>query len=148
MIGMKLMIGTVVSRPIRPLSQPHWKTATTTPKAPPMLSRMAMHALSGTRIERKATISSRKVQPQHHDMKIGSAPASSATRPPMTGMLAIHRTGRAIWCGRAPADDTERVARGNRFVSAHVGVSYRTCAGTESRTTICVSDHRRFDNMR
>ena len=44
-IGRKLMIGTVSSRPMRSLSQPHWKMATSTPKLAAMLSRIAMRRL-------------------------------------------------------------------------------------------------------
>ena len=58
-IGTNGLIGTVVSSPTRPLPQPHWNTATTTPYAAPIDSRFMSAALSGTRIDRKTTISSR-----------------------------------------------------------------------------------------
>ncbi len=57
------MIGPVCSTPKRSASQPHWKTATTAPSAPSTDSRKPSAALSGTRIERKTTISSRKARP-------------------------------------------------------------------------------------
>ena len=44
-------------------SQPHWKTATTAPSAATTESRKPSAALSGTRTERKTTISSRNARP-------------------------------------------------------------------------------------
>ncbi len=62
-IGIMLMIGPVCSTPKSEPSQPHWKTATTAPRAATTESRKPRAALSGTSSERKTTISSRKASP-------------------------------------------------------------------------------------
>jgi len=62
-IGMNDTIGTVVSSPIRLAPQPHWNTATSTPYAAPMLTRLSKAALSGTSTDRNNTISSRNDSP-------------------------------------------------------------------------------------
>ncbi len=61
--GIVLMIGLGWSTPKTSASQPHWKTATTAPSAADTESRKPSAAFSGTRIERKTSISRRKAKP-------------------------------------------------------------------------------------
>jgi hypothetical protein len=62
-IGISDMTGPVCSMPTRSAPQPHWKTATSTPKAAPTDSRKPSAALTGTRIERKTTSSRSTARP-------------------------------------------------------------------------------------
>src|SRR4051794_352947 len=74
-IGKNEMIGPVSSTPIRLAPQPHWKTATTMPKAAPMLSRFISIAFSGTQTERKTIISNSAESRTTTPMKSGSLSA-------------------------------------------------------------------------
>ncbi|RIJ76964.1 hypothetical protein D1871_08245 [Nakamurella silvestris] len=58
-IGTQASTGPVRPTPTRSSPQPHWKTATRTPKAAPMDSRFIRIALSGITSERKAKASNR-----------------------------------------------------------------------------------------
>ena len=62
-IGIMDMIGPVCCTPNSEPSQPHWKTATTAPRAATTESRKPRAAFSGTRTERKTTIRSRNASP-------------------------------------------------------------------------------------
>ena len=57
------MIGTFSCTPIASAPQPHWKTATITPYAAPMLSMLRTAAFNGTSTERKTSISTRNDSP-------------------------------------------------------------------------------------
>ncbi len=57
-IGTQLDTGTAWSSPSRSVPQPHWKTATITPYAAPMLSRFMTAAFSGTITDRNTSASS------------------------------------------------------------------------------------------
>jgi hypothetical protein len=85
-IGMNGMIGTVVSKPIRPAAHPHWNTITSTPNEAPMLSRFSSAALRGTRTDRKTTVrsssDSRITAPMNHGSR-------SLTRSPTSARLAV-----------------------------------------------------------
>jgi len=65
------MIGTVCSRPMRSLAQPHWNTATTTPYAAAMPSRFMTTAFAATTGARNTAVSSRKLSETTEMMKTG-----------------------------------------------------------------------------
>ena len=85
-IGTNATMGTVWSSPNRPFAQPHWNTATITPYAAPIERRFMTAALSGTRIERNTTISSRNDSPTTTPMNSGSR---SWIRSPMSMNAAV-----------------------------------------------------------
>ena len=80
-IGANGLIGIVSSTPINEAPQPHWKTATSTPYAAPMLSRLRAAALRGTHTDRKTGIStssdSSRTAPMNHGMRDWSLAATS-----------------------------------------------------------------------
>ena len=106
--GMNEMIGTVDSNPIRLAAQPHWKTITSTPYAAATLSRFSTAALSGTRMERKATISSRNDIATTATRKIGSRSSTRSAEVGHSGRVTTDMRGR-----RAARQ------RGGQHLSAH-----------------------------
>jgi len=62
-IGVRLMMGPVVSTPNRLAPQPHWKTATMQPRAASTESRKPKAALRGMTTDRKTTSRSRMAMP-------------------------------------------------------------------------------------
>src|SRR5262249_39516703 len=87
--GTKETIGTSPETPSNDAPQPCWKTATTTPYAAPMDSKLNAPDTNGTQSERNATISSSTLSPTTRARKTGgrggSCPAGSrgvAVAPP------------------------------------------------------------------
>src|SRR5580704_11574439 len=73
-IGLNDAIGCFAT-PMIDAPQPHSKTATSTPKAAPMLRRFMIAALSGTRTERNTAISRMKLRAMTAPKKRGSRDA-------------------------------------------------------------------------
>lgn len=72
MTGRKALIGPSLPRPSNSRPQPHWKTATRTPKDAAAAIRFISAAVSGTTRERKAISRSRKPSPMIVATKYGS----------------------------------------------------------------------------
>lgn len=71
--GRKLTMGPVLLTPRSPASQPHWKTATTAPRAAPTVSRKPNAALIGTTTERNTRPSNSSAKPTTTTTNTGSA---------------------------------------------------------------------------
>ena len=71
-IGAHDSIGPERPSPRRLPPQPHWNTATTTPYAAPMESRLRMTAFSGTSTDRKTVMSRMKLKSSTAPMNHGS----------------------------------------------------------------------------
>ena len=78
--GTNETIGTAPSTPSSDAPQPCSKTATTTPYAAPIESRLNAADTSGTQIDRKTAISSSTLSPTTSAMKIGSRSEIRAAR--------------------------------------------------------------------
>ena len=78
--GRKGSIGPALPRPSSSLPQPHWKIATTTPKAEATAATFIAAALSGMPRERKASSSSRQPRPITTPTKSGSLPTMTSAK--------------------------------------------------------------------
>jgi hypothetical protein len=88
-MGIQLDTGTAWSSPSAPAPQPHWKTATMTPYAAPMLSRFMTAALSGTTTERNITVSRSTETPTTKAMTSQMRSASMSVMSAKTGTVPV-----------------------------------------------------------
>ncbi|CAM3710911.1 hypothetical protein STAL104432_28280 [Streptomyces albus] len=80
MTGRKGSIGPALPRPSSSLPQPHWKTATTTPKEAATAARFMAAALRGMPMLRKARSSSRQPSPVTTPPNSGSLPTMMSAK--------------------------------------------------------------------
>ena len=96
-IGTQLETGTAWSSPSRPVPQPHWKTATITPYAAPMLSRFITAAFSGTITDRNTRASSSTETATTKPMTSQSRSASRSAMSANNGICPVTSTPSGTW---------------------------------------------------
>ena len=125
------MIGTVVSRPMTSFSQPHWNTATSTPKLAAIDNRMAMAALIGTRMERNTTSSNRNVSPMTRTMNTGRAESIFSLTSMLVAVEPVTETAAPV----APSTAGSSSLR-MRSISSVVAASSGALVGMAERTAV------------
>ncbi len=78
--GRKGSIGPALPSPSSSLPQPHWKIATTTPKAAATAATFMAAALRGMPTDRKASRSRRQPRPMTTPTKSGSLPTMTSAK--------------------------------------------------------------------
>ena len=101
MTGRKASTGPARPSPSASDSQPHWKSATTTPNEAPAASRFITAAVAGTRRLRKAMSSSTKPRPMMTPMKSGSLLVMMAAKSSKMAVEPPTRTRRLVPCSAA-----------------------------------------------
>ena len=86
-MGRNGRIGPVPLTPRIEFSQPNWKTATVTPRAPANDSRLVMAAVNGMSSERNSSMRARKPKPTTRSRNSGNAPANTVVKSSLTACV-------------------------------------------------------------
>ncbi len=129
--GRKGSIGPALPRPRSSLPQPHWKTATTTPKAPATAMTFMAAALSGMPIERKASRSSRQPRATTTPTKSGSLPTMISAKSSYEAVTPPTFTSREV-----PASALGSTFWRSRSTSSLVAFDCGEESGTTVRTAV------------